>query len=197
MTRRGRRGFTAGRPAVRSSAIAGLMLLLAGCAEIQDLGRPDLDTVARRMPAELAGFVLGETARRPGPSMAMDYATANRRAVGSILVYEVPSGAAPADPAAAEIDREVTHAVVEVAEAPHGRTGRRLIERERVTVPEAGLRCAVLKGAFGRAPVSRHVCVGGAQGRFVKVQVTMADSQPPPADAMAFATAALRAVRGG
>lgn len=197
MARHGRRGAAAPGAAVRRAATAGLMLLLAGCAAIEDLGRPDLDTLAQRMPADLAGFVRGETARRPGASLAMDYATPNRRAVGSILVYETPVGAAPDNAAAAEIDREVTHAVVEVAEAPHGRTGRRLTERERLTLPEAGLRCAVLKGAFGRAPVMRHVCVGGAQGRFVKIQVTMADSQPPPADAVAFATAALRAVRGG
>lgn len=197
MTRHGRRGGGAGGIAARRPAIAGLMLLLAGCAAIGELGRPGLDTVAQRMPSELAGFVRGETALRPGPSLAMDYATPNRRAVGSILVYAAPAGTAPDDPAAAEIDREVTHAVVEVAEAPHGRTGRRLTERERRTVTEGGLRCAVLRGAFGRAPVMRHVCVGGAQGRFVTIQVTMADSQPPAADAVAFATAALRAVRGG
>jgi hypothetical protein len=197
MRRGHRRTIPADRAAARGPAMLALALLLAGCAGVQGLARPDLATVAARMPAEMAGFLRGESERRPGPSLAMDYATANRRAVGSILVYETPAGAAPDDPAAAEIDREVTHAVIEVAEAPHGRTGRRLTERERLTLSEAGLRCAVLRGAFGRAPVMRHLCVGGAQGRFVKIQVTMGDTEPPPADAVAFATAALRAVRGG
>lgn len=183
----------------RRAGFVGVLLLLglAGCAAMEEAHRPGLDAVAQRMPAELAGFVLGETARRPGPALAVDYATPNRSAVGSILVYEAPTGVAPSDPAAPAIDREVTAAVAEVAEAPHGRTGRRLTERERVTLAEEGLRCAILAGAFGRAPVRRHVCVGGAQGRFVKVHVTMADARPPPADAAAFAAAALRAVRGG
>ena len=176
---------------------AAFVALAAGCAAFDEANRPGLDAIAARMPAQLAGFMLGETARRPGPALAVDYATANRSAVGSILVYEAPTGAAPSDPASPAIDRELTAAVAEVAEGPHGRTGRRLTERERVTLPEAGLRCAVLTGAFGRAPVARHVCVGGAQGRFVKGHVTMADTRPPPADATAFAAAALRAVRGG
>ncbi len=175
-----------------------LAALSVGACAVMELGdRPSLDAVAARMPAQLAGFQLGETARRPGPALALDYATPSRRAVGSVLVYDAPSGSAPSDPSAPEIDREITAAVADVAESPQGRTGRRLAERERVTLREAGLRCAILTGAFGRAPVSRHVCVGGADGRFVKVHVTMADTRPPPADATAFAAAALRAVRGG
>ena len=172
-----------------------LVAALAGCAALDMARAPSLDTVAEAMPAQLAGFALGETARRPGPSLAFDYATPNRSAVGSVLVFD---GAvrAPDDPADPIIDRELTSAVLELSEAPQGRTGRRLAERERATLPELGLRCAVLTGAFGRAAVIRHVCIGGADGRFVKVQVTMADSRPPPADARAFAAAALRAVRG-
>lgn len=184
--------------ALRARPVLMLAALSVGACAAMEFGeRPSLDAIAARMPAQLAGFQLGETARRPGPALALDYATPNRRAVGSVLVYDAPSGSAPSDPAAPEIDREVTAAVADVAEAPQGRTGRRLAERERVTLREAGLRCAILSGAFGRAPVTRHVCVGGADGRFVKVQVTMADTRPPPADATAFATAALRAVRGG
>jgi hypothetical protein len=183
---------------MRGRALPLLAVLgLGACAAIELGERPSLDAVAARMPAQLAGFQLGETARRPGPSLALDYATPNRRAVGTVLIYDAPGGAAPTDPGAAEIDREVTAAVADVAESPQGRTGRRLAERERVTLREAGLRCAILTGAFGRAPVSRHVCVGGADGRFVKVHVTMPDTRPPPADAAAFAAAALRAVRGG
>ena len=65
-----------------------------------------------------------------------------------------------------------------------------------MTMADAGLRCATLTGAFGRAAVIRQVCVGGAQGRFVKIHVTMADRRPAPADGLAFAAAALQAVRG-
>ena len=170
------------------------VLAAAGCATMEQA--PPLDTVAQSMPQQLAGFVLGETSQRPGPSLAFDYATPNRSAVGSVLVY-AGAAAAPSDPGAPAIDRELTAAVAELCEAPQGRTGRRLAERERVTLPEAGLRCAIMTGAFGRAPVVREVCIGGAQGRFVKIQVTMADSRPRPADARAFAAAALGAVRGG
>jgi hypothetical protein len=183
----------------RTTRLAGAALLLAmtGCAAIEEAGRPSLDTVAQRMPAQLAGFMLGDTARRPGPALALDYATGNRSAVAAILVYDAPGGAAPSNPSSPAIDREVTSAVAEMSEAPYGRGGRRLAERERITIADPGLRCAILTGAFGRAAVVRHVCIGTAQGRFVRIQVTMADRNPPPADATAFASAALRAVRGG
>lgn len=184
------------RRAARWGAATG-MIALAACAAIEEAGRPSLDTIAQRMPAQLAGFMLGETARRPGPALALDYATANRSAVGAILVYDAPGAAAPADPRSPTIERELTSAVAEVSEAPYGRGGRRLTERERITIADPGLRCAIMTGSFGRAAVLRHVCIGAAQGRFVRVQVTMADRNPPPADAAAFAAAGLRAVRGG
>lgn len=174
--------------------VAAFALVAAGCAMMEQA--PPLDAIAQRMPQQLAGFVLGESSQRPGPALAFDYATPNRSAVGSVLVF-AGTVAAPSDPAAPAIDNELTAAVAELSEAPQGRTGRRLAERERVTLPEAGLRCAIMTGAFGRAPVVRQVCIGGAQGRFVKIQVTMADSRPRPADATAFAAAALAAVRGG
>lgn len=170
-------------------------VLAAGCTAMSQA--PSLGTIAERMPREMAGFVLGETAERPGPSLALDYATPSRSAVGSVLIYAAAGAMAPADPAAPAIDRELTAAVAELSEAPQGRTGRRLAERERMTLAAAGLRCAIMTGAFGRAPMLRQVCIGGADGRFVKIQVTMADARPRPADATAFATAALGAVRGG
>lgn len=172
------------------------LMATVGCAMLEQAQAPSLDVIGQRMPQHLAGFVLGDTAERPGPSVTFDYATSNRSAVGSVLVYDGAGAAAPSDPAAPAIDRELTAAVAELSEAPQGRTGRRLAERERMTLAQVGLRCAIMSGAFGRAPVLRHVCIGGADGRFVKIQVTMADSRPPPADALAFAGAALRAVRG-
>jgi hypothetical protein len=176
-------------------AVAGLMLAVAGCAALEDSQRPSLEAITTRMPVEIAGFQRGDTARRPGDVLALDYATPNRAAVATVLVYGT-GRSVPADPGSPEIDREVSSAVMEVTEAPQGRTGRRLTERERFNVAEPGLRCAVMQGAFGRAPVTRHVCVGSAQGRVVKVQVTMGTSRTPQADAVAFAAGALRAVRG-
>lgn len=184
----------AGRLARATAIAAGC--LLAACAGMTDSQRPSLEEVEARMPREIAGFVQGDIAQRPGPLLSMDYATANRAAVATVLVYESGGRAAPDNPAAPEIDRELSAAVMEVTEAPAGRTGRRLTERERVTLGDAGLRCARMEGSFGRAPVARTLCVGGAQGRFVKIQVTMAARTPAPADATAFAAGAMRAVRG-
>jgi hypothetical protein len=171
-------------------------LLVGACAAFDDSQRPPLEAIAARMPIEIAGFTRGELPQRPGDILTLDYATANRAAVATVQIYATGGRSVPADPSSSEIDREVTSAVMEVTEAPQGRTGRRLTERDRFTIADPGLRCAVMEGAFGRAPVTRHVCVGSAQGRMVKVQVTMATRRPPPADATAFAAEALRAVRG-
>jgi hypothetical protein len=175
---------------------AGALLVLGGCAALEDSQRPPLDAVSARMPAEIAGFTRGESAQRASEMLTLDYATASRAAVATIQVYGTGGRSVPSDPGSAEIDREVTSAVMEVTEAPQARTGRRLTERRRYTLAGAGLRCAVMEGAFGRAPVTRHVCVGAAQGRVVKVQVTMATARTPAADAEACAAEALRAVRG-
>ncbi|WP_198372055.1 hypothetical protein [Roseomonas rosulenta] len=172
------------------------MLIIGACAALDESQRPSLEAIAARMPAEIAGFQRGETLQRPADVLTLDYATPNRAAVATVLVFGTGGRSVPADPASAELDREVSSAVMEVTEAPQGRTGRRLTERSRVTIADPGLRCAVMEGAFGRAPVTRHVCVGAAQGRMVKVQVTMATSRTPAADATAFAAETLRAVRG-
>lgn len=173
-----------------------LGLLLPACAGMEPISGTSLDGVAAAMPREIAGFAMGEAARRQDRMLTFDYATPNRAAVATVLVYETGGRGAPSDPSAPEIERELSAAVAEVTDVPQGRTGRRLAERQRVTVADPGLRCAILEGSFGRAPVTRHLCVGGAQGRFVKVQVTMATRPTPPADAIGFAAGALRAARG-
>lgn len=195
--RRGWRGPGGICAAACGRGLAAACLMLAACSALEEAGRPSLDTVATRMPANIAGFTLGEVGQRPGPALALDYATPNRSAVATVLVYNTGGRAAPTDPASPEFERELSSTVAEVTEAPSGRTGRRLTEQRRVTVADPGLRCAVMSGAFGRAPVTRHVCVGSAQGRFVKVQVTMGSGATrESADAMAFAAEAVRAVRG-
>lgn len=177
-------------------AALALALLLPACAAMVPGGGRSLDEISAAMPREIAGFVLGEAGRRQDRTLTLDYATANRAAVATVLVYETGGRGAPDAPGSPEIERELSSAVAEVTEVPQGRTGRRLAERERITLADPGLRCAILEGSFGRAPVTRHLCVGGAQGRFVKVQVTMATRPTPPADAAGFAAGALRAVRG-
>jgi hypothetical protein len=184
------------RHSVSRVLVGAALLGLGACAALDESQRPPLDAIAARMPAAIAGFQRGEIPQRPGEVLTLDYATPNRAAVATVQVYATGGRSVPADPASPEIDREVTSAVTEVTEAPQGRTGRRLTEVNRFTIADPGLRCAVMEGAFGRAPVTRHVCVGSAQGRMVKVQVTMATRRPPPADAAAFAADALRAVRG-
>ena len=75
-----------------------------------------------------------------------------------------------------------------------------MTDRGRVTLPADGrsaLRCARLEGSFGRSPVRQLVWVGGAGGRYLRVQVTMPDRGAPVADADGFAVAMLRAARGG
>lgn len=184
------------RRAATHAALLTLALLLPACGGMGTGGGRSLDEISAGMPAEIAGFVLGEDGRRREQTLSLDYATPNRAAVATVLVYETGGRGAPNDPASAGIERELSSAVAEVTEVPQVRTGRRLAERQRITVADPGLRCAILEGSFGRAPVTRHLCVGGAQGRFVKVQVTMPTRPTPPADAVGFAAGALRAVRG-
>lgn len=186
------------RRGVASAITVAGLLLLSGCAALEEASAPSSETLRTRMPAQIAGFVLGETSQRQGSVAAFDYATPNRSAVATVLVYATGGRAAPTDAGAPDMDRELTTAVMELTEAPSGRTGRRLEEQQRVTIADPGLRCAVMTGAFGRAPVTRHVCIGGAGGRFVKVQVTQGTAPTRSgADPIAFASGALRAVRGG
>jgi hypothetical protein len=194
--RRGAAALDTGRaPGLRPAALA-LSALLTACAEMAAGGGASFEQISAAMPREISGFVLGDSGRQQERTLSFDYATSNRAAVATVLVYDTGGRAAPTDPRAAEIERELSAAVAEVTDAPYGRTGRRLSERERITIADPGLRCAILEGSFGRAPVTRHLCVGGAQGRFVKVQVTMATRPTPSADAGGFAAGALRAVRG-
>jgi hypothetical protein len=180
-----------------SGGLAAAVVMLGACVALDESQRATFVSIGTRMPAEIAGFQRGESPQRGTEVLTFDYATPSRSAVATVLVYATGGRSVPADPSSPEIDREVTSAVLEVTEAPQGRTGRRLTERNRFNIPDPGLRCAVMEGAFGRAPVTRHVCVGSAQGRIVKVQVTMATARVPAADATAFAAGALRGVRGG
>lgn len=174
------------------------LLLLAGCGEMEAIGRPALSSGVQRLPQEAAGFQRGRTVdyerERPGYGVGVDYATSNRAAVATVSLYDRGRSSAPSS---SDIDAELRLAIQEATEAAAGRSARRMAERGRSTIGgEAGLRCARLDGTFGRSPVRRLVCVGAAGSRYLRVQVTMPDTASPVADADAFAAAMLRAARG-
>lgn len=187
------------------------LTLAAGCAEmiVQEAPPPAASSsaeIARRLPAEAGDFLRGATveheAERPGFGTGVDYATRNRTAVATVQIYDRGSQARiPEDPAAPEIEAELDRSVAETLEAVRRRPARRLAERDRATetLPEGagpGLRCAVLQGTFGRMPVTQRICVGGAAGKFLKVQMTAADRTAPATATDSFLAAVARAARG-
>lgn len=185
------------------AALAALPLL-GGCVDGEGFGAGSAAAVAARLPEEAAGFRKGRTVdyerERPGYGVGVDYATVNRAAVATVSLYDRGRSSVSSDPASRDIQEELRIAVQEASEsAIVGRSARRFSEGEQVTLASgdgSGLRCARLQGTFGRAPVRRLVCVGGAGGKFLRVQVTMPDRGAPVADADAFALAMLRAARG-
>lgn len=165
--------------------------------------RPDLARAAAALPASAAGFLRGNHAdlerRHPGRGVTVDYATADRGAAATVAIYDLGQRSVPADPDSAAQRAEFEAAVGELTSLPPERTGRRFTERERFRLPVPGgpaFACADLDGVLGRNPVRQVVCVGGAEGRFVKVQVMMLARDPAPADARAFAAAIGQAARG-
>ncbi|HYF09627.1 MAG TPA: hypothetical protein VD970_18560 [Acetobacteraceae bacterium] len=199
-------GAPAAPPPRRIGRLGALMVLalFAGCAEGETLpgARPGLASQAARLPAEAAGFQRGRVidyeAQRPGYGVGVDYATPSRAAVATVSLYDRGRGSVSSDPNSGDIEGELGVAVQEAMEGAGGRSGRRMTESGRVSVPAEGgaLRCARMEGSFGRSPVRRLVCVGGAGGRFLRVQVTMPESATPVANAEAFAAAMARAARG-
>lgn len=189
----------------------GLVLLaLAGCAAPggpggRDTGaRPPLATQTARLPPDLAGFRRGPVtdfeATSPGYGHGVEYTAGGRSAVASVALYDRGLARVPTDPADPAMLAELETAVREATALPPRTTGRALAEQRRRTIAAPGgpgLACADLAGNFGRTPIERLVCVGGASGRFVKVQVTMPDRRPPVADAAGFVAAAAGAARGG
>ncbi len=165
--------------------------------------RPDLARAVRALPTTAAGFARGGQAdlerRYPGRGVSVDYATADRGAAATVAIYDLGQRSVPAEPDSAAQRAEFEAAVRELTSLPPERTGRRFTERGRFRLPVAGgaaFSCAELDGELGRNAVRQTICVGGAQGRFVKVQVTMVAREPLPADARAFAAAIGQAARG-
>jgi hypothetical protein len=186
------------------------LLAAAGCAEFAGPGPsaaapPSSAEIAHRLPAEAADFLRGATTEherdRPGFGTGVEYATRDRTAAASVRIYDRGVPRVPDLPTAPEIEAELDRSVAETLEAVRNRPGRRLTERERATanLPEdagPGLRCALLHGSYGRLAVRERICVGGAGGKFLKVQVTTAERTAPATDATDFLAAIVRAARG-
>jgi hypothetical protein len=208
-------------PAARISAIgragrAFLPVLLAGAvtacvdpaSDRAPLGGGGADTaeIARRLPDAAGGFRRGDTteheATRPGFGTGVEYAAPSRSAVASVQIYSRGQARIPEDPASPEIEAELSRSVEELLEAVRGRPGRRLAEERRGTQalgPGAGpgLRCATLRGAYGRTmAVVEQLCFGGAAGRFLKVQITTGERSARGVDSTEFLTAVTASARG-
>lgn len=177
-----------------------LALASAGCAtDGATDARLPLDAAVARLPGAAAGF--GRTAGAPpaatpdlGQAGVAEYATPRRVAVGLVFLYDANRPLVTATDVAPEFERRVAEGG-RISE----RSGRRLVERSRETVPLASggsLSCATLAGAFGRNPVEWQVCVGAVGGRFLRTEVTMPGRNPPAADARGFAQAVGNATAG-
>jgi hypothetical protein len=186
--------------------LAAGVLGAAGCTVAEDpASRPPLAGVVERLPAEAAGFRRGAVTdherERPGYGAGVGYATPNRTAVATVQIYDRGTPRVPDDPSAPAIEAELNRSVREMLDVVPNRTGRSLVEQERTTVAPAGgggpgLRCAVLRGDYGRTPVIERLCVGGASGYFLKVQVTADARNASAVDADAFISGIARAARG-
>lgn len=196
----------------RFALLLALPFTAAGCTEmVADLspgGAAPASSaeIARRLPAEAAGFLRGATteheADRPGFGTGVDYATPDRAAAASVQIYDRGrQERIPEAPTAPEIEAELDRSVAETLEAVQSRPGRRLAEQERTTetLPAyagPGLRCALLRGTYGRLAVREQLCVGGAAGKFLKVQITTTDQTAPALDTAGFLAEIARAARG-
>ena len=158
--------------------------------------------MAARLPPDIAGLrrdaVTEYEARQPGYGIAIAYGREEQNAVGTVFLYDRGLGAVPSDPQGPQLRAEFDRLVQEILAAPSSRTARNLRERTRFDLPVPngrGLRCVELEGEMSREAIRRTVCLGGAAGHFLQAQVTMADSNPAPADPRAFAAAVARAAR--
>ena len=189
----------------RFPALLALALALAGCqmptpdtpAAAASQAEPRIASPAALtalLPAEAAGFRRGATAPLPAGEGGHEtgYRTPGRTAAGAAVELfrpaggPVPDGAeSPAvDAAFAELLRDA------LRPAPH----RQLRDHGRLTLP-GGLRCAETTGVYGRERVQGLLCAGGIGGSVLRLRVTMPQRDPAPADAKAFASGILAALR--
>jgi hypothetical protein len=185
--------------------------VLAACAQGADGvgtardagGRPTLQAAASRLPQDLAGFTRGATTwherERAGMGVAMDYAGPARSAVSTVSLYDRGRPSVPDDIRSAVLQEEFNAAVGEALAIARTRTSQVLTESERAPLPvpgQAPLQCARLEGTYGRQEMQTLLCLGGATGRFLKVQVTTPARQLQPVDPLPFVVAVAQAARG-
>lgn len=165
----------------------------------QPAPRLSLQDAAGRLPPEAAGFRRGQTlpAAPPGVGQEVAYATpaARQRAAAVVKLAQVGAGLADG-PASAEAQAAFQ---AELNDAVQGRDrARQMRETRRFPLEVAGravLNCAELAGTFGRQPVEGLVCAGGVGGNLVRLRVSMPRAAPALADAPAFASAIVAALR--
>lgn len=188
--------------------------LLAGCAQETDgavtaapaatfAGRPSLEAAADRLPASVAGFTRRDLTwherDRAGLGVAVDYDGPARSAVATVSLYDRGLASVPDDANAGALREEFTAAVGEAVAMAGTRTSQRIAEGERsdIAIPDQEpMRCAQLRGTYGRQEVQTLVCLGSAAGRFLKVLVTSPARQVRPVDPMPFVVAITQAARG-
>ncbi|WP_439595977.1 hypothetical protein [Falsiroseomonas sp.] len=175
----------------------------AGPATGRPGSRPSLEQMAGRLPAEVGAFTRGETTwherDRPGFGVAVDYAGPARSAVSTVSLYDRGEAMVPQEVSSAAIQREFNAAVQDALAVADQRTSQRITEgvRSEIAVPgQAALQCVDLRGTYGRAQVQTLLCVGGAAGRYLKVQVTSPVRQVHPVDPLPFVVGIAQAARG-
>ncbi|MGG5809251.1 hypothetical protein [Falsiroseomonas sp. CW058] len=162
-----------------------------------------LDAAVARLPANVAGFTRGDAAWHerdtPGLGAAVDYAGPARSAVATVSLYDRGQAVTPGDPASPRVQGEFAAAVADAVATAGTRTSQQITERERSELPVPGgpaLSCARLSGTYGRQEVRTLLCLGTADGRFLKVQVTAPARQVRPVDPIPFVIGIAQAARG-
>ncbi len=176
-------------------------LLLAGCqmpAEappVRPAGPVDL---VPRLPEEAAGFLRGATTPLPRGEAGREtgYRTPGLVAAGAtVQVYRLPGVTLPEGAGGPDAEAAFNELL---QDALRPVPPRRMREEARFTLPAGGpalLRCAETSGSYGREQVQGLVCAGGIGGGVLRLRVAIPGQEQPPADARAFASAILAALR--
>ncbi|WP_424811389.1 hypothetical protein [Roseococcus sp. YIM B11640] len=154
---------------------------------IPPVSAPEL--LARRLPAEAAGFTRGALVpiRQPQVGVEQAYATPGRTAAAFVQVLRPAGGEQlPQGTSSPAVQQEYQRSVTEAERGtgPH----RRLRVANEFNEPEADpiFRCAELEGTYGRQPVQSMICVGAAGGQLLRVRASMPRRTPALADSRAF-----------
>ena len=147
-----------------------------------------------RLPAEVAGFQRGATT---GLSQGEDgretsYRTLGRTAAGaSVELYRLPGAGIAEGPEGPAVEAAFA-ALVQEETRP---LPQRRLQDEGRFILDAGLRCTSTDGVYGRERAQGLLCAGGIGGGIVRLRVTMPQREPALADARAFASGILAALR--